>query len=166
MNTTIAVAIITALATTAGAGIAAVFSLMNQSRQSKLQEEAQRRQIRRDAYVSFLTKFDEMSSIYDTVWNAPVSDDPFNPVVEPIDQTVLFRIALAIVQLEGPEAVSKAAQGLVYALDQESRQVDELADQKVGESAKFQDFVDMDQLIEKRNSAKKRFIDEAAKALL
>ena len=90
MNTTVAVALITALATIAGGATAGTIGLIAQNRQSKLQQEAQRRQMRRDTYVELLTKHEDVSVALVDIWQAPP------PASKSADHTTLYMSPLII----------------------------------------------------------------------
>lgn len=117
-------ALITSISTLAGGLLASITSLRIQRRQTNIQnaivlseraerEDANRRQIRRDAYVHLLTCFDGASDALDKCWEAIPPADADGPVSEEVNATrkllVSLDTALNTVNLEGPPTVYSAA---------------------------------------------------------
>jgi hypothetical protein len=124
MDTTVSVALITSLSTlTAGAIASATTLMINRSQANKenkrLQTERkeryadQKREIRRDAYLQLLGKFDEVDNLMNECWklypqgeDAPVRQE----MLEAGESINALDYALNVVRLEGPQKVVDAAQ--------------------------------------------------------
>jgi hypothetical protein len=170
MNTTIAVAIITALATIGGGSAAGIIGLAAQRRQDETQRETRRLQMRRDAYVALLAEFDEILAATDRIWNDPPprdrSVDVFESLRTPVDYHKKLRIAHNTVYLEGPVSVRRAAAEFVFLLREERKMISSCAQDHVGKPGVLKEFwKNRDEALAKRDRVKNEFLDQAAMAL-
>lgn len=125
MNITVAVGLITAGSTLAGGLIASITSLKSQGKQLREQNaqlkaerlerhDAERRSIRRKAYMEFLNQLDKMDNLIDIWWpeTTLIKYDIVKAEGNISDVTMAFGVLenlMNIVSLEGPEAVEVAA---------------------------------------------------------
>src|SRR5215469_5098238 len=120
MNTTVAVALITALSTLCGAALASFTSLRIHQRQVRLQREIttsereereneRRRQLRRDAYVGLLTYCDELDTALHECWNDKPPEQPQQKVTGNLNKARRLlnsmKAPLNTVYLEGPNSI-------------------------------------------------------------
>jgi hypothetical protein len=124
MNTVI-IALITALSTLSGGLIGSVTGLRIHHSQIEVQEKLdnenrmekrarRRRKLRRQAYVSLLSRLDKIENLIQRCWELtplPTHDDPIpDTLVEAHDQFAAIAAALNTVRLEGPPSVAEAGE--------------------------------------------------------
>lgn len=179
MDATIAVSLITALATLSGGLIAGVISLKVQQRQieaqhklslleHKEQRDTGRRQVRREAYVQLLTQCDEVIRRFDKCWETRPTATEDSPgrseYVEAESGRHEFEVALNTVYLEGPQNVSDAAKELGLALALESLAIAQCFADNIGKTDPLFKFRP-DDVGSQKYDAKRKFIAEAKKVL-
>jgi hypothetical protein len=181
MNSTIAVALITAIATLSGGCIASVTGIIIQRRQIQLQatisvrehkerREVQQRKIRRDVYVKLLAQFEHAEKFLNDCWREPVpatSDEAELLRQKIYEQTYVFNSALIVVYLEGPKDVADAAGGMTNALRDETELINSCARNNIGKGGRLIDFRANDKGSLRSNlwSAEHPFITQAGKTL-
>jgi hypothetical protein len=167
MSTTVAVAIITALATISGASVAGIINLIAQGRQIGLQRETLRRQARRDAYMEYLLKWDEIIEVLDSIWKSMPPSDAHANALEPLSLDFYTRLRTAInaVYLEGPTNVIRVADHLAELIAKERKIIDRLAQENIGNSGRLTSFTSRKDIVDARIEARNAFVAEAAKAL-
>jgi gas vesicle protein len=121
MSTTVAVALITSLSTLLGGLIGSVTSLFITNNQSRKERLEKRREIRRDAYVQFLNKFDEVVVLLDKCWARESGlegseSDEMKAVARGLDE---LENAMNTAQLEGPAEIVDIARKVYDFLGQE-----------------------------------------------
>lgn len=126
MNTTVAVSLITALSTLAGASVSGYIALLIAKNQRREAHFFERLQIRRDAFLQFLNQVNAMNETLEALWMSkppPKGGDP-NEFVQPVRQIYgeLLR-ACDLVRLEGNEELSSMAVNLTNQLSRESVQL-------------------------------------------
>ena len=112
MSTTVAVALITSLSTLCGGVIGSATSLILSNSQSHKDKLDKRREIRRDAYVQLLNKFDGLVVLLDKCWmtQAPPKYAEVSAELLAV-QDGLYELenATNAVQLEGPAEIIEVA---------------------------------------------------------
>lgn len=182
MNETVAVAFITAgstltagfLATTASiiihkSGVKEQERLSGQVRDD--QQSARRREIRRDAYVQLLTRFDEVDGNLQKCWQLQPVSSPGQSL--PPEITVAtgslasFMTALNIVNLEGTQSVIDASLTASAALGAELATVAKQAVRRAGgtESLLVLAYDDYNAALDERRRVKQALITSAQEAL-
>jgi hypothetical protein len=121
MSTTVAVALITALSTLFGGLIGSATSLFISNNQSRKERLEKRREIRRDAYVQLLNKFDEVVVLLDKCWAREPGikgseSDEMNAVAQGLDE---LENATNAAQLEGPAEIVDIIRNVYDLLSQE-----------------------------------------------
>jgi hypothetical protein len=124
VNITVAVGLITSGSTLAGGLIASMTALKVQKRQTARQDAfavaerterqiAQRRTVRREAYVQLLNKFDQVNDLVQECWKSTPPTEPDQPMDETLRAAdrgmATFDNAMNTVQLEGPSILVEAA---------------------------------------------------------
>lgn len=171
MSTTIAVAIITALATIAGGATAGTIGLITQGRQLGEQRKVQRRQVRRDAYVEFLSTHEDVFNVLMDIWMQPPTSNKstriLNPLYEPIDYLRNNNIAANVVYLEGPQSVRSAAQAIIYFHNEQTAMIKKVALDNIGRTESLIDLSEtsLDEVYEKRDVLADEFTNAATAAL-
>jgi hypothetical protein len=172
VNIAIAVGLITAGSTLAGGIIASIATLKAQSSQIKQQQGAQRRAIRREAYVQLLNKFDEVDSLFQECWEMRLNSEPDRPVdlafLAPLDRGVKsFDNAMNAVKLEGPEDVVVAAAQVQNAFREEGLFLAHLAIDSSKSGAAIRQIAEMkyQEFYDSRQAVKSHLIKVAASTL-
>lgn len=184
MNTTVAVALITALSTLSGAATTGYLGLLASRAQLRAQQKSAElergehrakdvREIRRDVYMSFMNQLTRIDQLFDRdLWirtgfgdNGAIS--PGEIMYTATAMTQQLAAQLDLVRLEGPHHVSEAALKLYSGLEKEMMRLMVLSSQEGKEVIKSRD--EMYALWKKasvaREEAKAEFIRVASEAL-
>jgi hypothetical protein len=184
MNTTIAVALITALSTLAGASTTGYLGLLISRAQLKTQQKSAElergeqhakdvREIRRDVYLSFMNQLTRIEELFDRdLWirTGFGEDGAISPGEIMYTATAMMHqlaARLDLVRLEGPYHVSEAALKLYSGLNKEMMRLMLLSSQEAPEIVKSKDemYALWKKASEAREEAKAEFIKVASDAL-
>ena len=180
MNTTIAVTLITAISTLAGASISGYVAFLVSRAQGRTQVEiaqgqqldqrsAERRQIRRDVYVQFLNQLGVVENILDNLWvsKTSITGGEIIAYVEPAVNAIrdLERV-VDLVSLEGPLSIWASAKAMVAILTVECVAISEVVKQAAGqESPSVNDFSKYKGASMERSKLKRSITKAAQKSL-
>ena len=180
MNITVAVGLITAASTLAGGLVASITSLKIQGKQLRDQntqlkaerherQDAERRSIRREAYIQLLNQLDKVDQLICVWW--PDADsirkemNKYEGDISDVSNALdVLENLMNIVSLEGPKAAELAAKKAADTFaDSNWALEDELRKTKEGTATLDED--KYDKCNTERNAAKEAFIEEARKVL-
>jgi hypothetical protein len=184
MNTTVAVALITALSTLVGATATGYLGVLTNRAQLRAQQksvELERseqhakgvREIRRDVYLSFINQLTRIDELFDRdLWvrTGFGKDGAISPGEVMYTATAMMRqlaAQLDLVRLEGPRHASEVALKLYSGLDKEMMRLMVLSSQEAKESiiSKNEMYALWKKASEAREEAKAEFIKVAGEAL-
>jgi hypothetical protein len=182
MNATVAVALITSLSTLMAGVIASITSLIVGHRQNEREKERsqpertaqqgdQQKQIRRDAYLQLLNKFDEVDGLISKAWEdyPPEKDDnpPREGTMAAREGTESLPNAMNIVKLEGPEPVIDAGEEAEKAFHEELYYILQIGVSNIGKKERL--FLlakgNYGEHYGKRLTVKKKLVDAARRGL-
>jgi hypothetical protein len=173
MDITVAVALITSLSTLGGGLIGSATSVTINHSQSHKEKLAKRRELRRDAYMQLLNKFDEMVVMLENCWMLSPSDYYEDASRQALAvNTGLFALenATNAVQLEGPAEIIAPAREMYNLLNKEFNLLLDVANENQGKDEIRKCFFQLSdkkyfKARDSRPTAKKNFIDAARKVL-
>lgn len=179
MNATVAVALITALSTLAGASIAGIISLRISKGQVQQQStlaqaefdsrrKTERRTVRRDAYAQFLARADQVHRRLSNSFVLMVPGEDRATAIETIDNLLSLDAAADIVDMEGPTDVGAAAQKLRGPLFEEGMLwIRTLQEHGVSRHDPLMKHAadDFNKLLSSITDARRNFVDAAKRAL-